>query len=51
MQDPTKFEGKFQQELLITAGCVGDTESDPKSDILGQANLEIRTDHCLDFRA
>ncbi len=28
---------------------VGDIENRPKSDILGQANLEIRTDPCLDF--
>jgi hypothetical protein len=28
---------------------VGDTEIGPKSDILGQASLGIRADHCLDF--
>jgi len=30
---------------------VGDTESGPKSDILGQASAGIRTDHCLEFPA
>ena len=28
---------------------VGETESDPKTDILGQASAGIWTDHCLDF--
>jgi hypothetical protein len=30
---------------------VGDTEIDPKSDILGQAGIAMRTDRCLDFPA
>jgi len=30
---------------------VGDTESGPKSDILGQASARIRMDHCLGFPA
>jgi DNA-binding transcriptional ArsR family regulator len=29
---------------------VGDTESGPKSDTLGEASTGIRTDHYLDFR-
>jgi hypothetical protein len=34
---------------LCTCFAVGDTENRPKSDILGQASLEIRTAPCLDF--
>jgi len=36
---------------LPDGAYVGDTESDPKSDIVGQASLGIRTDQCLDFLA
>jgi len=40
-----------QEEVLVHNLAVGDTESGPKSDILGQASARIRTDHCLDFPA
>jgi len=45
------------RDMHVNRGCdlgkgnVGDTESGPKSDILGQASARIRTDHCLDFPA
>ena len=38
-------------DFTLTSEAVGDTESGPKSDILGQASARIRTDHCLDFPA
>jgi len=38
-------------QKMVSDTLVGDTESGPKSDILGQASARIRTDHCLEFPA
>jgi hypothetical protein len=41
----------LSQKKRIKINLVGDTEIDPKSDILGQAGIVMRTDRCLDFPA
>ena len=46
LTDPAKSVGN---ENLTLKRLVGDTESGPKSDILGQASAGIRMDHCLEF--
>jgi hypothetical protein len=43
---------KYQEAQIVEFyRSVGDTESGPQSDILGQAKDRIRTEHCLDFLA
>jgi len=42
-RDKSKFP-KIEFDLTV-----GDTGGGPKSDILGQVNLGIRTNHSLDF--
>jgi len=41
----------LESAQLFEWNGVGDTESGPKSDILGQASAGIRADHCLEFPA
>jgi transposase len=45
------FLGYDLDDEVPDHSVVGDTENDPKSDILGQASLGVRMDYCLDFPA
>ena len=47
----TPMNDALVKRIPGSAKGVGDTESGPKSDILGQASAGIRTDHCLEFPA
>jgi len=46
-----RFDTEIEYSLILNSVTVGDTESGPESDILGQASAGIRTDHCLEFPA